>query len=315
MPAYLSQIAAGASAGAGSRRTLSPAIRSRSPIAERDQRLTLTDMDWNFEDNLGSEAAAIESAEPMEPVTRLEPAIPEHIPAESVPHPLHPAIGELPPEKPDSRHRAHLTSTSNTPRIPHPLIQPSATPSNTPRQDPKPLPAISLASPEHALKPTGKSSIQSPLPVNGPTEQPAQPERPAPQKAVPASTKADPGVPPIVSPGAPQASEAGEPIASARDFPRAGRPERRLERPQVMELPPLTEHPTARNREQTGLEPSTESTRPSVIINHIEVEVVPPAEKSTPKPVSPATPRSAFVSQIGPLQGVAKHLAFSIRHR
>jgi hypothetical protein len=72
MSAYLSQIAAGASAAAGSRRTLSPAIRSRSPIAESDQRLTLTDMDWNFEDNLGSEAAAIKPIEPMEPVTSPE---------------------------------------------------------------------------------------------------------------------------------------------------------------------------------------------------------------------------------------------------
>jgi hypothetical protein len=122
--AYLSQIAAGAFAAVGSRGTLSPAIRSRSPIAERDQRLTLTDMDWNFEDNLGSEAAAIKPAEPMEPATRIEPAIPEQIPAKSVPHPSspNPAIEEFPPERPDLRHQAQLTSTSNSPRIPHPLV-------------------------------------------------------------------------------------------------------------------------------------------------------------------------------------------------
>jgi hypothetical protein len=271
-------------------------------------------MDWNFEDNLGSEAAAIKPAEPMEPATRIEPAIPEQIPAKSVPHPSspNPAIEEFPPERPDLRHQAQLTSTSNSPRIPHPLIKPGATASNIPRQDPKPLPGNSLSSPEQVLKPTEKSSIRSSLPASGPTEYSAQPERPPRQKAVPAPAEEAAGAPPIVAVTAPQASEPGEPTASARGFPKARRPER----PQVMELPRLTEHPTARNREPTGLESSPESTRPSVIINHIEVEVVPPpGEKSTPKPVSAATPRSAFVSQIGPLQGVAKHLAFSIRHR
>ena len=58
MPVYLSQIAAAATAAGASRRTLLPVIRSRSPIAERDQRLRLPDADWSFDESLPASDAA-----------------------------------------------------------------------------------------------------------------------------------------------------------------------------------------------------------------------------------------------------------------
>jgi hypothetical protein len=312
MPAYLAQIAAGASAAAQCRRRLSPAIRSRSPIAERDQRLTLTDMDWNFEDSLPSDTAASETALPMEPATRIEPTIPEQTPVKPNPRPSspNPVIEEMAPQPSDSRHQAHRESTSDPLRIPHALIEPSAAASNIPRQGPN-LSGKSLASPEQVLKQTVKSSLRSSRSASGSTEHSVQPERHASQMRVPVPAKADAGAPSIVVNTAPQASEASEPTDSARELARVRRPEQ----PQVMEPRPSTDYQINCRPQPAGLESSHESTRPSVIINSIEVEVVPPAsEKCASKPASAAPPRSAPVSQIGPLRRVAKHLAFSIRH-
>lgn len=317
MPAYLSQIAAGASAAAGSRRALSPTIRSRSPIAERDQRLTLTDMDWNFEEPLATGTAAFETTVPMEPAThiepviRIEPATPTQTPAKPLPRPSSPipAIDELPPDRPDSQHQAQEGSASDPLRSQQAPIKPSTAASNIPWPDQKPLAEDSLPSREQVSEPAKPASVQPSHPEHGTTEHSPRAERRSPQMAVPATAKADPGTPMIVVNTVPQASE---PKASVRDFPEASR----SEQSQLPELPPLIERQTGRHREAVGPELSPEPGRPSVIINHIQVEVVPPAaERSTPKPASPATARSTPVSQIGPLRGVAKHLAFSIRHR
>ncbi|HEY5751999.1 MAG TPA: hypothetical protein VIT21_02520 [Chthoniobacterales bacterium] len=313
MPAYLSQIAAGA-ALTGSRGTLSPAVRSRSPIAERDQRLTLTDMDWNFEDTLASGTSASETPPPlsMEPATRIEPEAPKKTPANPLPHSSspNPSIDESPAKRPDSPHQAQRESASDPLRIRHAAINTSsAAASNISRQDPKPLPGNSLASPEPVPEPVEKSGVQAPHPAYGATGYSAQQQRRVPQKAVPATSKADPGTPMIAVNTVPQA---GEPTASAHGFPEVSR----SEQSQLPELPPLTQRQTARRREPVGPELSPEPARSSVVINHIQVDVVPPAaERSTSKPASTAPPRSVPVSQIGPLRGVAKHLAFSIRHR
>ena len=63
---------------------------------------------------------------------------------------------------------------------------------------------------------------------------------------------------------------------------------------------------------KTSLEPAPSG----VVIGRIEVEVFPPATEKAAAKTAPRQPvRSGPISQIGPLGGGAKHLAFAIRHR
>ncbi len=321
MPAYLLKIAAAATP-AGGRRSLSPAIRSRSPIAERDQRLTLTDREWSFEDALGSDILAPDTPTPVEPAPPTERAAPKPTPEATHEErsPANSPIAEVSQERPVPRQPAAKEPAAKPSNIEPPKTEDStinqsvieirpttrevAAPEQQSRFEAAPAPR------KRALDPATKPGEMPARPDQRTTDDPAmQPQRHKLSIPIPVPASLDSEAASIVMNAAPTARE---PVPPPRNISQPGS----QESSRSTAPPSKTEHPRARRLDPAPAEPSPEPARSGVIIDHLQVEVVsPPAEKPSQKPKASAPARSAPVSQIGPLRGVAKHLAFSIRHR
>jgi hypothetical protein len=312
MPAYLSRIAAAATAGGGNRRPFSPSIRSRSPIAERDQRLTLTGSQWDFEGTIDSAPSLLETLAPIKSAPGVEPAAPTSTPEISQgPSSPSPPLAHEFADSPESRHMGRETSTLRQPQT-----------DNSPRRagtPPTPEPNLRTekqsASHEPPLAPATESTVQPARGVRRALDHPIRPKKSPINTTLPILEEANADAPSTVG-------------QTALQTPRTERIERSFLEPRPVQQPPWRKEsrapgppltggdPTARHRQSAAFETSPEVARPGVTIDYLHVEVVAaPAEKPKPKPAAPATVRPAPVSQIGPLRGVAKHLAFSVRQR
>jgi hypothetical protein len=309
MPAYLSRIAAAATAGGGNRRPFSPSIRSRSPIAERDQRLTLTGSQWHFEGAIDSDPSLLETLAPIKSAPGVEPAAPTSTPEISQgPSSPSPPLAHEFADSPESRQMGRETSTLRQPQTDNSPRRAGPVPQDAPTPEPNLRTEKQSASHEPPLAPATESIVPPARGARRALDHPMRPEEIADQYAN-ADAPSTVGQTPLQTPPTERIE---------RSF---------LERRPVQQPPwrkesrslgpPLTGgDPTARHRQSAALETSPEAARPGVTIDYLHVEVVAaPAEKPKPKPAAPAPVRPVPVSQIGPLRGVAKHLAFSLRQR
>jgi hypothetical protein len=269
-----------------------PSVRSRSPIAERDQRLSLTDADWNFE-----VATAGDDASPMP--GSIDPSADARLTASDsdAATPTGPSLNETPSV-------ALPTSASAPPRLGSlrtaPLISPEL-PSQSPTAT-EPQTDASVFSAERSRP--GSATHAAPSSRSGPRERAVRADalETSPSSATPACT-----VSPLLFANEPtQTTSPLEETMAPRD-PYRRPTEFRWKEAETPSPRAFTPPRVAVVREHS---PPIDS--PRVIIERIDVEVVvpPAAEKPGAKP-----PRSGAVSQIGPLGGVAKHLVFSVRHR
>jgi|SoimicmetaTmtHMA_FD_contig_51_3776647_length_1105_multi_2_in_0_out_0_1 hypothetical protein len=309
MPAYLSQIAAEATAAGASGRTLLPVIRSRSPIAERDQRLRLTDADWGFDESLPASDAAF--GEMASPGTVASPG--RETPAPRGQSPL------LPHQAPENRVPASPSPIEISLNAPEPAGSEVPASARAPLSsghaiiDPR-RPEVARHEPErHAAGLRTNAGSKSPgftlaeANVDRRATGPSTPSRVStPRLEVVAAGETDP-TEPVVFQNKPRC--AGEP-ATAIDVLSSARhsvPARSSE--------PLAKAPAGHGK-MAPVKTSLEPVPSGVVIGRIEVEVVPPTTEKAAAKTAPRQPvRSGPISQIGPLGGGAKHLAFAIRHR
>lgn len=307
MPAYLSQIATAATSAATPRPSLSPVIRSRSPIAERDQRLRLTDADWGFDESFPAGEAA---------------------------------FGEMTaPGAVASPGRETAAPRGQPPPLPHPApenrVQASPSPIEISRDAPEPAGSEVPASAREPLS-SGYANIDPHRPEaarHEPGRHPAGPRTDSGSKS-PGFTVAETNVDcRATGPSTPSrvSTPRLEVVAGETDptEPAVFRSKpRRLDEPAtaIDVRSPARHSVPARSSESLGKAPaghgemapvktSLDPAPSGVVIGRIEVEVVPLTKEKAVAKTAPRQPvRSSPISQIGPLGGVAKHLAFAVRH-
>ena len=316
MPAYLSRIAAAATAGGGNRRPFSPSIRSRSPIAERDQRLTLTGSQWDFEGTIDSDPSLLETPAPIKSAPGVEPAAPTSAPEISQgPSSPSPPLAHEFADPPESRHIGRETPTLRQPQTDNSPRRAGTVAQDAPTPEPNLRTEKQSASHEPPLPPATESTVQPARGTRRALDHPMRPKKSPINTTLPILEEANADAPSTVG-------------QTALQTPPTERIERSFLEPRPVQQPPWRKEsrapgppltggdPTARHRQSAALETSPEAARPGVTIDYLHVEVVAaPAEKPKPKPAVPAPVRPVPVSQIGPLRGVAKHLAFSVRQR
>jgi hypothetical protein len=278
----------------------------------------LSEMAWNFWDSPGSEIASTgtpESTEIGDPVHPWPPLAPETFwqrKEKPIAHP--PSLRASPisdqsdvsPESRDPRQLPRQKSGAPSSRTePGGVETPEAR--NVPWPDSKFAIEASVPPGEQISARPAKRSIQASQAGSPADHSFAPPHLPAPPNPEPVFAYADPQ-PPVAK---------AAPRSEKESFPALVHPEvGGLEQAHS----PLHSSP-AGNRaprlQQAAIpEPSPEPSRSGVIIDNLQVEVVmPPVEKPAPRPVAAAPLRSTPASRIGPLRGVSKHLAFSVRHR
>ena len=295
MPAYLSQIAAAASANNGSRRGLSPSVRSRSPIAERDQRLAMTNAEWSLEGSIATDPAPTETPVQTDSQARTEPRLDPSAPftpLANVPAPRT-EFPQFAPQMPrEESVAAHSVSDpdDSTAKVPAPFPKDRARDSHAPHDR------------------TAERATARAVPQTG-ADDPAtvSPEQPSGRtdSAGGFITEIQNATPSLEVKTAPRAPDSADATDAAREF-------RTADHHASRELPSQRHDAIFSARE----EPAPVAAQSGVFIDRIEVEVVsPPSEKPAAKPAARPPARSAPVSQIGPLRGVPAHLAFSLRHR
>ncbi len=294
MPAYLSQIATAATAAATLRPSLSPVIRSRSPIAERDQRLRLTDADWGFDESFPAGEAAF--GEMTAPGAVASPGRETPAPRGQPP--------PLPHQAPENR------------------VGASPSPIEISRDAPEPAASEVPASARERLK-SGYANID-------PRRPEAARHEPAPHAASPRTDSGN--KPPGFTVTEANVDRRPEVVAAGETDPTEpavfqSKP-RRLDEPAtaIDVRSPARHSVPARSSESLGKAPaghgemapvktSLDPAPSGVVIGRIEVEVVPLTKEKAVAKTAPRQPvRSGPISQIGPLGGVAKHLAFAVRH-
>jgi hypothetical protein len=310
MSAYLLQIAAAATAAGASRRTLSPLIRSQSPIAERDQRLMLTDADWSFDGPLRASdvpfgvmpaQAAPTSPESAAAATRWQPPVAvRQVPGNRVSAGLPP--NEVSPKAPDSLRPEVLASSGEPLRIGDEIID-ARRPDVASKEAGSPVP-LRRTAPEEMVEPAPVSIVKKASTtlrgIDSPTASP-------PRFREAGTSEADATVPSALEkvPG-----RLAEP--EARAVGPSGPPSQRV-------TLRSSEPPGKRSADLGKWAPVISPSEPApsgVVIGRIEVEVVAPSAEKPAAKTAPRQPaRSGPISQIGPLGGVPKHLAFSVRHR
>ena len=309
MPVYLSQIAAAATAAGASRRTLLPVIRSRSPIAERDQRLRLPDADWSFDESLPASDAAF--GEMTSPGIVVSPG--RETPAPRGQSPL------LPHQAPENRVPASPSPVEISVNAPEPAGSEVPASAREPLSsghaiiDPRRPEAARHEPGRHAAGLCTDAGSKSPgftvaeanvdRRVTGPST-PSRVSMPCLEVTRPA--KRTPRSLPFFRTSLVALTNRRPQLTFV---PRLGTPFLRVPRSHLEKRP-------AGHDEMAPVKTSLESAPSGVVIGRIEVEVVPPATGKAAAKTAPRQPvRSGPISQIGPLGGVAKHLVFAIRHR
>jgi hypothetical protein len=315
MPAYLLQIAAAATAAGASRRTLSPLIRSQSPIAERDQRLMLTDADWSFDGPLRTSdvplGVMLSPAAPPAPESTAAaarwqaPVAVRQVLKNRASAALSP--NEVSSKAPDSL-RPEVLASSGEPLSDGDEVINARRPDVAPEEAGSPAP-LRRRAPEEMVKAAPVSIVKEASAtlrgVGSPTASPPRFRELATSEV--ATSEADATVPSTLkkTPG-----RLAEP--EARAVGPSGPPSQRVT---LRSSEPLGKRSANLGKWAPVISPS-EPTPSGVVIGRIEVEVVAPSAEKPAAKTAPRQPaRSGPISQIGPLGGVPKHLGFLVRHR
>lgn len=333
MKGYLSQIGSAGGAGLSPAPLLRPFIRSRSPIAENDQRIGISG--WEFpmssggDEALPSDAAAPENI--TQPVTRAgarqsaagrqnptpnvasgpEPSESPAAPATMVVAPSRLASGEPKPFSPDPQSRQPVSGSAFEPKAHSKreiLHQENELPGIRPKDDRRTVAAFVESKTSASTIPSQQSitSVEPPYP-NGPGLV-------ARKQDPPSDFKEPPGeglerVPIQLGPGRVVAPYAGEPGANLTTTEASIARHDRENAPRVPFNMPAAVAPL-------------DSRAPQVVIDRLEIEVVPPPVAAAPKPSGKPDRESGAgrpqrpVSQIGPLsQSTASRNYLSLRYR
>jgi hypothetical protein len=276
MSGYLSRLVTanlGHVDGAG----LRPAVRSKSPIAEQDQRIGLAGFDkLSLEDSQGDADTTGTLAGESGALTA--PAI-TPVPSLSIP-----TVQRKQSAGPGGRPNALSPASANTIRSRSVRKTTYAAEDVTPH-------VRSQNTSVHSVGEIPEMNTQSPV------------LQPLPEgEAETFRARREEEAPLAIPPGVSAASNSiAPPVEATRLIPSA---------------PDVINHP-ARSVEQTRLPPSGERATPQVVIDRLNVEVIHPPPAATSAPAADHKPVSAAsASVIGPLSGVRhSNLRFSLRHR
>lgn len=324
MSGYLSNIASAASSTCSNTPILTPFVRSRSPIAERDQRLGLSQDYWNFDSAFDNPSASeIESA--TEPQDSNEARTAEATRVES-PDRIHSKPVESPIQSP-------------FPAKPHSNLESAATPPITdPSASADPLPVksskdslfsagdekrISKAPPARASRPAPISAAREPTETHPRRagEDPADnadfssPSQIASKSHTPIVPQTPDRTPPPVPAGTRHFNITTSPRSDSETIDQTGQSP--LENPLDQLYPRITQQRALSSALDSSNSSPTQRDSPRIVIDHLNVEVIQqPNPKAAPsgKSNSP-TPTRGPISQIGPLSRISSNLALSLRHR
>jgi hypothetical protein len=309
MPSYLAQIASSVSRPAGPR--LRPFIRSQSPIAENDQRIGLSE-DF-LSAPVGDQApvpmaeATLESANPPPAVTS-QPATPPSVETpRSAPQVPSARLVQLRAiESPPATGVVGPRPTSPEPLVQSPAVAASSRAVLAPQTHSDPPTAQTARAPRQRGEVI--ASVEAPPATRRRISRQTGPAKPEPEGSAPRVSRitevrsADEAVPEPVAQVAETASRA------------------------AAEVPPETERhqpvPHAPRPPQPALPPEVEisPSGPRVVIDRLEIEVVPPPAPVKPEQASERTAPSSRprrpVSEIGPLtQSTASRHYLALRYR
>ena len=326
MKGYLSQIAS--AGGAGPAPMLRPLIRSRSPIAESDQRIGLSE--WETPMLSGENETSASDAEMPDDITVARADTPRAGPRQA------PAgrstVEPEPKSSPGSLGTTDGSPILSAPEEPKPLSvasplrKPPMRSSLEPRESSEPQPA------QRENEPPRVRSAKADGPSAATQEEafaiPSQSRRMATSVALPSHLK-----PRAIDRGQDSSSTSKESSVKHLE-PEFSQPATEMvavsQRDQPLRHPAAVETAIAKRREEkssqrlsmpAAVAPS-ESSRAQVVIDRLEIEVVPPPPQTAPKP--PARSESGMeaarpqrpVSKIGPLsQSTAFRHYLSLRYR